>query len=1059
MNTSATVGRIRSYDFGGHSDEALRRIVSRYRRDPAALGTGCLLPIVYAVVNEAIRRRLGIWRTFDRDFSLPMLAGHDSAAQEIVERGTYKSNPAYYTNEQYLEGPAFRRAVDSDPAMTGLDADDRAIIHGIVHVSEKAQRTESSNVMLPGALYRALNRRGIAGETQFTPTDEQLKAACLLFDGSIVEMAAGEGKTVAAAFPAVLHAVLGSSVHVVTANDYLASRDAEFLAPVYESLGLSLRAVLAPMNDMERAYAYRGDIVYATLRELGFDFLRDNLKHSEEAMVQGPLDVAIVDEADQAMIDEAHTPIIISGAGRRRTRHVLGVRSAISGVAEAQKKAVSALSRRMEEDPNDITSAAALYLADPWDEALTERMAADPALSGRIRALAADRSEDDVGDGLLYVVDARVETVSLTALGRDRVEDALGSVFDTADLERRLDLLQHRRDLSLSHARSMSGKLTRQLSARYDLLDQVNRALHAEVLLRRDVDYVVSDSKVVLVDRVTGRRRPDSRYQHGLQAAVEAKEGVPVVEDADPLAQIPVQGLFAQYGTLSGLTGTAASAAEDFRLLYGLNVAVVPPSLPSHRIDHPLRLYRSAEEKDRSLVEQVAACRRAGRPVLVGASTVEQAGEISALLTEHAIPHNRLDANSLDDEERVVAGAGRFGAVTVAANVAGRGTDILLEPGLDDRISQRYLSIIDGRLAEGYRTVSLTCGTPAELRLLCNALDSRPDLAREVDTCGLVASVSHASHTPGDASLGETRLEAGFGLHVIGAELGHDSRIDLQLRGRSGRQGQPGSTRFVLSLQDRPLASSARAGETAGRESHRDTAGNVYYEGPRTSHGVRRAQVASEMDDHAALKARADLNRILERHTAAYYRSRRQVMRSPDFTSECLTLAADCAARIVDRHLTPGLPASYEARFDRMSETLWLDYRIDAGPLWGLGPEEATESLSGLMRQPLLDHSHSMPFRLFEEQAKRLMLATSDSMWSEHLARIDGLVAGIQAAALGHTEAASQFGRRSVEAYQAFAEEAADRFVREMLTGGLSEAGAPPAPEVKLVEDAEQILV
>ena len=488
----------------------------------------------------------------------------------------------------------------------------------------------------------------------------------------------------------------------------------------------------------------------------------------------------------------------------------------------------------------------------------------------------------------------------------------------------------------------------------------------------------------------------------------------------------------------AALTGTAASAAEDFRLLYGLDVAIVPPSLPSHRIDHPVRLYRSAEEKDRSLVEQVAACRRVGRPVLVGAATVEQAGEISALLTGHAIPHRRLDANSLDDEARIVAGAGRFGAVTVAANVAGRGTDILLEPGLDDRIAQRYVLMVDDHLSEGYLSVSLDCGTPAELRVLCNALDRRRDLAKEVDTCGSVVHVSHASRTTEGASLGEIRLEAGFGLYVIGAELGHDSRIDLQLRGRSGRQGQPGSTRFVLSLHDRPLASSARAGETARRETHRDSAGNVYHEGPRTSHAVRRAQTAGEMDDHATLKAYADINRIVERHTTAYYRSRRLVMRSTGFTTECISLAAECAARIVDQYLAPGLPASYESRFDRMSETLWLDYRIDAGPLWGLGPEQATESLTGLMQQRVLDRSRSMPPEHFEEQAKRLMLTTSDSMWSEHLAQIDGLVAGIQTAAMGHTDAVSQFGRRSVEAYQAFAEETADRFVRELLTGGLS---------------------
>ena len=1054
-----TVGRIRTYDFRGHSDEALRRIVSRYARNASPQDTRCLLHLVFAVVNEAIGRRLGLWRAFDPGLDSPALAKHQVAADEIMSRGRYKANPGYYADDAYLECPAFRRAVEADMAITGLDTDDRAIVLAMVYVSEKAQRTEASNVMLTGSFYRALRRNGIAEETQFSPTDEQLQAGCLIFDGSIVEMAAGEGKTVAAAFPAVLHAVLGRSVHVVTANDYLASRDAELLAPVYESLGLSVRAVLTQMNDVERAYAYRGDIGYGTLREFGFDFLRDNLKHSEAAMVQGPLDVAIVDEADQAMIDEAHTPIIISGTGRRQARHVLRVRSAISNVAHAQERVAAALCHRIGEDPEDLKSAAVLHLADPWNDVLTRRMAADPALSGRIRALAADLSSDPIAEGLLYVVDARSETVSLTPLGRERVEAALGPVFDTADLEQRLDLLDERDDLPLAERRTMAEKLRRRLSGRYELMDHVNRALHAEVLLRRDVDYVVADGKVVLVDRVTGRRRPDSRYQHRLQAAVEAKEGVPVVEEADALAQMPVQGFFEQYRTLCGLTGTAAGAAEDFRLLYGLEVAVVPPSLPSHRTDHPVRLYSSAAEKEISLVEQVAACRRVGRPVLVGAATVEQAGEISALLTEHAIPHNRLDANSLDDEEGVVAGAGRAGAVTVAANVAGRGTDILLEPGLDDRIAQGYVAMVDEHLTEGYRTVSLDCGSPEEMGVLRRALDRRPGLAHSVDTSASVVSVSRAARTPGDGALGDMRLEAGLGLYVIGAEMGHDSRIDLQLRGRSGRQGQPGSTRFILSLQDRPLASSLRAGQKAQREGNRDGAGRLYYEGPHTSRSVRQAQAAAELDDHAALKARADLNRIVERQTATYYRRRRRVMRSTGFRTECLRMAAECAPRIIALHLTPGLPGSYEARFERMSETLWLDYRIDAQSLWGLGPEQAGGGLTGLMEERVLRYSGSMPLEHFEEQAKRLMLSTSDSIWSDHLVQLDGMVAGIQAAALGHTEAVSEFGRRSVEAYRAFSEEAADRFVRELLAGGLSEAEVWLAPGLKLVKDVEQILV
>ncbi len=1057
-----TLDRIRAYNLEGHSDEALRSIISLSTRNAAAWGMDCLLPLVFAVLDQAIRRRLGIWRIFDADFNPPPLAKRRSIAGAIMERGSYRANADYYVGDGYLDGPAFCRAVEADPAMAGLDADDRAIVRWMVYAAEKVQRTEASNIMMPGSFYRSLRRKGITEETQFSTTDEQITAGCLLFEGSIVEMAAGEGKTVSAAFPAVLHAVLGRSVHVVTANDYLASRDAELLAPVYESLGLTVRAVLTQMNDAERAYSYSGNVVYGTLRELGFDFLRDNLKHSEDAMVQGPLDVAIVDEADQAMIDEAHTPIIISGSGRRRVRRVLRVRSVISDLVESQKMIVSTLRRRMDENPMDLTSAAALYLADPSNQALTSRMTGDPRLSRHIRALASDRAgggRGPIAEGLLYVVDRRDEAVSLTTLGRERVEAALGPVFDTADLEGRLDRLRDRYDLPISDRRNRAEYLRRRLSGQYELMDQVNRALHAEVLLSRDVDYVVSDGSVVLIDGVTGRRRPDSRYQHGLQAAVEAKEGVPIIEEGDALAQLPVQGFFEQYRTLCGLTGTAADAAEDFHFLYGLDVAAVPPSLPSQRTDYPVRLYRSASEKHRSLVEQVEVCRRAGRPVLIGAATVEQSSEISALLAERGIAHNTLDANSLDDEERIVADAGRAGAVTVAANVAGRGTDIVLEPGLDDRIAHGYVSMIDEHLAEGYRTVSLACGSPEEMRVLRKALDRRGDLAQRVDAGNSVISVSRAARTPGDGTIGEIRVEAGLGLYVIGAELGHASRTDRQLRGRSGRQGQPGGSRFILSLQDRLLTSNPRAVSAPRRESHRDGAGRLYYEGPHTSRGVRHAQAAAEIDDHAVLKARRDLNRIIERQTAAYYRTRRWVMRSADFRAACLRLARECAGRLVDRHLGAGYPQSYAARFERLSETLWLDYRINGQEVWGLGPEQSKSVLSELMEERVRQSSNGMPLQDFEQQAKSLMLRTSDAAWSEHLVQVNGLIAGIQAAAPGHAEAVSDFGRRSVETYRIFSEEAADRFVQELLTGGVSEAETQPTPELKLVEDAEQILV
>ena len=628
-----------------------------------------LLPECFAIVSEAIDRRLGAWRLFD----------------------------------------------DCEP---GTAVEDSSLIgKTLTDVARQRRYRRDGDILLPGEFYAAVRQSDAGGRLRFRATDEQLLAGIHLFRGRVVQMDAGEGKTVAIAFAAAIHAVLGRRVHVVTANDYLADRDAGLLGPVYRSLGLDCGAVLGHMEAGERRHLYRRSIVYGSMRELGFDYLRDNLKTAPEDRVQQPLDVAVVDEADHALIDEAFTPLIISGNPLGGVRSAVRVNAAVAAMIDAQRSLAAGLAARLDSaGANDADRArplATIMLADPDDAALRGLAISQPRLMRRALALA----EDDravLAEDLYYAVQPDKRFVTLAEKGREFLERRLGPVYDSAG---------EARDVA-NDAPASPGRGAR----RYALANQVSQAMSAHLLLQRDVDYLVDDDGVVLIDPHTGRPKPENIYQGGLQQAVEAREGVRVRPESETLAQVSVSGFVSRYAHLAGITGTAGPAAGEFRRKYGLEVAVVPPVHVPSRVDLPPVVYGSREDKLAAVVDDVAARQRVGQPVLVGTRTVEQSAELGRLLTELGIPHRVLNAVTTHAEAEIVRSAGALGAVTVATHMAGRGTDILLEPGLDAQLVANCVAEIERLLTAGpgsVGVVDVSCPSAEQEEVLADSL-ARP---------------------------------------------------------------------------------------------------------------------------------------------------------------------------------------------------------------------------------------------------------------------------------------------------------------------------------------------
>jgi len=766
---------------------------------------------------------------------------------------------------------------------------------------ERYGKGESLESILPEAfaVCREAGKR-VLGMRHF---DVQLIGGMVLNSGKISEMKTGEGKTLVATLAAYLNGLTGRGVHVVTVNDYLARRDSEWMGRLYKFLGLSVGVIVHGLDDDERREAYAADITYGTNNEFGFDYLRDNMKFALEDYVQRPFYFSIVDEVDSILIDEARTPLIISGPTEESTDKYYIIDRIIPQLKKGEVKEVEA-----------------------------------NTLSGKRKQYTGD-----------YTIDEKAKSATLTEDGVLKVEKLL-----------KVDNLYDPRNMVVLH--------------------HVNQALRAHAMYRRDVDYVVKDGEVMIVDEFTGRLMPGRRWSDGLHQAIEAKEGVVIENENQTLATITFQNYFRMYEKLSGMTGTADTEAEEFHKIYNLEVVVIPPNRPLLRPDFPDVVYKTETEKFAAVIEEIKELYAKGQPVLVGTISIEKSEVLSALLKKQGVPHNVLNAKQHEKEAEIVAQAGRKGAVTIATNMAGRGTDILL--GGNPEAMAKQWSRENPEASDEEYAVSLE-----KFRETC---------AREHDEV---------------IALG--------GLHILGTERHESRRIDNQLRGRSGRQGDPGSSRFYLSLEDDLLRifGSERVAKIMDllkiEEGEAITHGMI-------SKAIENAQKKVEAHNFDIRKHLIDYDDVMNKQREVIYAQRREILGGQDIRGNFTEMLDETIGDVVNAYAidkVPGPQWDWEGIAETLYRTFNISLELTDQTVSRLTPDNFRKLLQEQVQAMFNEKLEHFGEEIMDHLIKVIMLQTIDQQWKDHLLSIDHLKEGIGLRGYGQKDPKQEYKK---EAYNLF---------------------------------------
>jgi preprotein translocase subunit SecA len=734
--------------------------------------------------------------------------------------------------------------------------------------------------------------------------DVQLIGGIVLHEGKIAEMKTGEGKTLMATLPVYLNALSGKGVHVVTVNDYLAKRDAEWMGKVYDFLGLTVGCIVHGLNDQQRKAAYLADITYGTNNEFGFDYLRDNMKFALDDYVQRDLNFAIVDEVDSILIDEARTPLIISG-------------------------------------PTDATSEL-YYTANRIIPRLEEGEIIEDR-DGQIGRVVRSYTGD-------YTIDEKAKSATLTEEGILKVEKLLG-----------VDNLYEPGNMIMLH--------------------HVNQALKAHTLFKKDVDYVVKDGEVIIVDEFTGRLMPGRRWGDGQHQAIEAKEGLKIERENQTLATITFQNYFRMYHKLAGMTGTADTEAAEFNEIYRLDVTVIPTNKPMIRIDQPDVIYKTEQEKFRAVINDIVERHKSGQPVLVGTISIEKSEQLADQLKKRGVPHNVLNAKQHEREAEIVAQAGRKGAVTIATNMAGRGTDIVLG-GNPEMMARRETSSIDP-VDQNFATVF------EKFQAICQAEK------QEV-------------------------LQAG-GLYILGTERHESRRIDNQLRGRSGRQGDPGESRFYLSLDD-DLMRIFGSQRVAFVMEKLKVPENEAIEHGMISKAIEGAQKKVEAHNFEIRKHLIEYDDVMNRQREVIYNQRKEVLAGENI-AETIDAIIDETVEDITATFCPDKVSSSEWNWESLNHDFFNQFNFVAEladvDQHGLKAERLTGILKDQVHQQLGRKTEEFTPPVMEHLMKVLLLQTIDMKWKDHLLSIDHLKEGIGMRAYGQKNPKQEYKR---EAYALFME-------------------------------------
>ena len=819
---------------------------------------------------------------------------------------------------------------------------------------ERAAQNESLDDLLPDAfaVVREAGRRTL----EMRHFDVQLIGGMVLHAGKIAEMKTGEGKTLVATLTAYLNALAGKGVHIVTVNDYLARRDSEWMGRIYRFLGMSVGVIQHDLRDAERKAAYACDITYGTNNEFGFDYLRDNMKFDISQFVQRPHHFAIVDEVDSILIDEARTPLIISGPA---------------------------------EQSNELYGEVDRIIPKLKPGAVTQ---------GNVPAEEREALES-TGD---FLKDEKHKTVTLTESGIAKSETLLagrlqpGGLYDPANMP---------------------------------LLHHINQALRAHALFRRDVDYMVKDNQVVIVDEFTGRLMPGRRWSDGLHQAVEAKEKVKIERENQTLATITFQNYFRKYDTLSGMTGTAETEASEFAKIYDLDVIVAPTNRELVRLEEPDSIYRTADEKYRAIAVDIKEKQDSGRAVLCGTVSIEKSERLSAILKRSGIRHVVLNAKYHEREAEIVAQAGRKGNVTIATNMAGRGTDILLGGNPEYMARQQALK---EEVAEEV--------TKADFRVVDDesfvyfSQEDRFYRTPRADWERIFAYFKQQT----DAEHQEV-VDAG-GLHIIGTERHEARRIDNQLRGRAGRQGDPGSSRFYLSLEDdlmRIFGSDRISGlmERLGMEE------DIPIEHKMVTKAIERAQKQVEAQHFAIRKHLIEYDDVMNKQRENVYALRRELLEgkirmadgdAPDDSGEpqlvdsreyLMTLAEDIIDEQIETYCGEGIdPEEWDT--EGLSKTLGGVFAIDPERLAGVdledrSPQDMHEALWNAALAQYEEKQEAIDDQILRRVERDVMLQIVDVQWKDHLYGLDHLKEGISLRGYGQRDPLVEYKRESFEMFQA----------------------------------------
>ncbi|TFH00388.1 MAG: preprotein translocase subunit SecA, partial [Calditrichales bacterium] len=873
---------------------------------------------------------------------------------------------------------------------------DEALIAKTAEFKERLQQGETTDDILAEAFAVAKEacRRNVGkswtvvGSDQLwdmVPYDVQLVGGIVLHQGKIAEMATGEGKTLVAVAPVYLNALEGKGVHLVTVNDYLAKRDAEWMGEIYRFLGMSVGVILNEMTPEQRREAYNCDITYGTNNEFGFDYLRDNMAGSVGDIVQmRGHHFGIIDEVDNILIDEARTPLIISGPVSVSTHKYGEMKPIVERLVNKQNRLVTQMISEGESFLNDgkeMEAGEKFLIAEkggPKHKRL-QKVYQDPSNKKRVREVEniylrdkgqSKSSEESYFGDLYFIIDEKNHIIDLTEKGRNELAPTDPEMFMIPDMGEGVAQIEQNDSLTDEQKIEQKAELHQVFGERSERLQNISQLLRAYALYEKDVEYVVTDGKVLIVDEFTGRIMHGRRYSDGLHQAIEAKENVTIERETQTLATVTLQNYFRMYDKLAGMTGTAETEAGEFWEIYKLDVVVIPTNEAIRRIDYNDLIYRTRREKYNAVIDEIERMYQKKRPVLVGTISVEVSETLGRMLKRRGIKHNVLNAKYHQQEAEIIKNAGQPGAVTIATNMAGRGTDI--------------------------------------------------KLARQIVKCQEGCYLQRPDRTPpDDLDIVQCEKSVPCGLHIIGTERHESRRIDRQLRGRSGRQGDPGSSRFFLCLEDdlMRLFGSERIANVMNRMGAEE--GEVIVH-PLITKSIEKAQKRVETQNFAIRKRLLEYDNVMNQQREVIYHRRSVALKGDDPKKDVMDMLDDFIQNRIDQFIPPK-SQSDEWELDGLFEAIGSVLPMDMNLIRDKIDSASTEDLAELIRSMATEIYELRESRIGSERMRIferfLILRIIDDEWKDHLYDMDMLKEGIHLRAYGQKDPLMEYKR---EAYLMF---------------------------------------